>query len=86
MSCLKELDQQKIVLLLCLGGFSVSLAGKQLPSGSEECQECVSGDRAGEQMVSSGSSQLSRQLVRTVTLRHTAVLPTLLPAVLLVLG
>lgn len=81
MSCLKELDQQKIVLLLCLVGFSVSLAGKQLPSGSEECQECVPGDRAGEQIGSSGSSQLSRQLAR-----HTAVLPALLPAVLLVPG
>lgn len=81
MSWLKELDQQKIVLLLCLVGFSVSLAGKQLSSGSEECQECVSGDGAGEQIGSSGSSQLSRQLVRTVTLRHTAS-----TVVLLVLG
>lgn len=86
MNWLKELDQQKIVLLLCLVGFSVSLAGKQLSSGFEECQECVFGDRAGGQIRHSGSSQLFHQLVHTVTLRHAAILPVLLPALLLVLG
>lgn len=49
MSWLKELDQQKIVFLLCLVGliFCELSYLNQLSSGSEECQECVSGDRTG---------------------------------------